>query len=70
MDERLIESLTAAVRAAPADLTLRLHLAGLLVDAGRGPEAVEHAATVLAVEPGSLEARDARDGHRVGTTAR
>ncbi|MFC7361580.1 AAA family ATPase [Nocardioides astragali] len=58
MDERLIESLSAAVRAAPADLTLRLHLAGLLVDAGRGPEAVEHAATVLAAEPGSLEARD------------
>ena len=58
MDERLIESLGAAVRAAPTDLTLRLHLAGLLLDAGRGPEAVEHAATVLAAEPGSAEARD------------
>ena len=56
VDERLIESLTAAVRAAPGDLTLRLHLAGLLVDAGRGPEAVEHVATVLASEPGSTEA--------------
>ncbi len=57
MDERLIESLTAAVAAAPGDLTLRLHLAGLLVDAGRGAEAVEHVATVLASEPGSSEAR-------------
>jgi len=58
VDERLIESLTAAVRAAPMDLTLRLHLAGLLLDGGRGPEAIEHAATVLASEPGSLVARD------------
>ena len=58
MDERLIESLTAAVRAAPDDLTLRLHLAGLLVDADRGAEAVEHVATVLATEdPSRREAR-------------
>ncbi len=58
MDERLIESLAAAVRAAPDDLTLRLHLAGLLVDAGRGPEAVAHVATVLATDPASAEARE------------
>ncbi len=57
MDDRLIESLAAAVQAAPGDLPLRLHLAGLLLDAGRGPEAVEHVATVLATEPGSTEAR-------------
>jgi len=56
VDERLIDSLAAAVRAAPDDLTLRLHLAGLLVDAGRGPEAVAHVATVLASDPGSAEA--------------
>jgi len=55
VDERLIESLTAAVRAVPGDLPLRLHLAGLLLDADRGSEAVEHIATVLAVEPGSTE---------------
>lgn len=58
MDERLIESLAAAVRAAPDDLPLRLHLAGLLVDAGRGPDAIAHVATVLAAEPGSAEARE------------
>ena len=34
MDERLIESLAAAVRAAPDDLPLRLHLAGLLDSLG------------------------------------
>ena len=58
MDERLIESLTTAVRAAPGDLPLRLHLAGLLLDAGRAAEAVEHVATVLAAEPGSAPARE------------
>lgn len=56
MDERLIDSLAAAVSAAPDDLPLRLHLAGLLVDAGRGPEAVAHVATVLAADPASSEA--------------
>ena len=58
MDERLIESLAAAVRAAPDDLTLRLHLAGLLVEADRGAEAVEHVATALAKDPTSAQARE------------
>jgi AAA+ superfamily predicted ATPase len=58
VDERLIDSLAAAVRAAPDDLTLRLHLAGLLVDAGRGPDAIAHVATVLAADPASAEARE------------
>ncbi|WP_299055167.1 ATP-binding protein [uncultured Nocardioides sp.] len=53
----LIASLTRAVEAAPDDLPLRLHLARQLVDAGRGAEAVEHAAAVLARDPGSTEAR-------------
>ena len=58
MDERLIESLAAAVRATPADLPLRLHLAGLLVEADRGAEAVEHVATALAKDPTSAQARE------------
>lgn len=66
MDERLIESLAAAVRAAPDDLPLRLHLAGLLVDAGRGPDAIAHVATVLAADPGSAEARELM-GRAMGT---
>ncbi|MCY7400628.1 MAG: ATP-binding protein [Nocardioides sp.] len=57
MDDRLIESLISAVRTAPDDLPLRLHLAGLLLDAGRASEAVEHVATALAGDPGSTEAR-------------
>jgi SpoVK/Ycf46/Vps4 family AAA+-type ATPase len=57
MSDALIESLTAAVQARPDDLPLRLHLAGLLVAAGRGAEAIEHAAQVLSREPGNEAAR-------------
>src|SRR4051794_17788453 len=56
-DSPLIDSLTAAVEARPDDLPLRLHLAELLVGAGRGGEAIGHAAQVLAREPGNETAR-------------
>src|SRR5689334_25036080 len=56
-DSPLIDSLTAAVQARPDDLPLRLHLAELLVGAGRGPEAIGHAAQVLAREPGNAAAQ-------------
>lgn len=54
----LIDSLQRAVEAAPDDTTLRLHLADQLVSAGRGSEAIEHAAAVLQREPGSEQARE------------
>ncbi|MFJ6133000.1 AAA family ATPase [Janibacter terrae] len=54
----LIDSLARAVGASPQDLPLRLHLAQLLVDAGRGDEAVTHCATVLQQDPGNAAARD------------
>ncbi|PWK44143.1 AAA family ATPase [Actinoplanes xinjiangensis] len=57
MSDALINSLVAAVEARPDDLTLRLHLAELLVAAGRGPEAIGHAAQILAREPGHEAAR-------------
>ena len=56
-DSPLIDSLGAAVAAQPGDLTLRLHLAELLVQAGRGPEAVAHVAQVLAGDPGNASAQ-------------
>jgi SpoVK/Ycf46/Vps4 family AAA+-type ATPase len=56
-DSPLIDSLTAAVAASPDDLPLRLHLAELLVGAGRGAEAIGHAAQVLAREPGNPAAQ-------------
>lgn len=58
MADSLIDSLARAAQAAPEDLPLRLHLAELLVEAGRGQEAVGHCAAVLAQEPDSVRARD------------
>src|SRR5690349_17384630 len=57
MSDALIDSLTAAVEARPDDLPLRLHLAELLVAAGRGPEAIAHAAQVLSREPANATAQ-------------
>jgi SpoVK/Ycf46/Vps4 family AAA+-type ATPase len=57
MNDALIESLRRAVEAAPDDLTLRSHLAELLVGAGRGDEAVTHLGVVLARDPGNDKAR-------------
>ena len=39
MTDPLIGSLLRAVEASPQDVPLRLHLAALLLDAGRGAEA-------------------------------
>jgi SpoVK/Ycf46/Vps4 family AAA+-type ATPase len=57
-DSPLIASLRQAVEATPDDVPLRLHLAGLLLDAGSREDAVRHAAAALEREPGSSEARD------------
>jgi SpoVK/Ycf46/Vps4 family AAA+-type ATPase len=57
MDERrLIESLRAAVEAAPTDVTLRLHLAELLLEADERDEAVQQLGRVLQEDPGSTRA--------------
>jgi SpoVK/Ycf46/Vps4 family AAA+-type ATPase len=57
-DDALISSLGVAVSASPDDVPLRLHLADLLIAAGRHDEAVQHAAAALGVEPASQAARD------------
>jgi SpoVK/Ycf46/Vps4 family AAA+-type ATPase len=57
MSDALIDSLTAAVAARPDDVALRLHLAELLVGAGRAGEAIGHAAQVLARDPANEAAR-------------
>jgi SpoVK/Ycf46/Vps4 family AAA+-type ATPase len=56
-DSPLIDSLAAAVAAQPGDVPLRLHLAELLVQAGRGAEAIGHAGAVLSAEPGNEAAQ-------------
>ena len=57
-DDPLITSLRAAVEARPDGVPLRVHLAGVLLGAGRTDEAVQHAAVALATEPGNTAARD------------
>ena len=52
----LIESMRKAVDAAPQDVPLRLHLAGLLLDAGAVADAISHLAVVLAADPTSADA--------------
>jgi SpoVK/Ycf46/Vps4 family AAA+-type ATPase len=54
----LIESLRKAVEAAPQDVPLRLHLAGLLLDTGAGAEAISHLGVILASDPNCGEALD------------
>ncbi len=56
ISETLLASLQAAVEAAPQDVALRLHLAELLVAAGRRADAVRHAALVLAQDPDNTAA--------------
>jgi SpoVK/Ycf46/Vps4 family AAA+-type ATPase len=57
-DDALISSLSAAVEASPQDVPLRVHLAELLVAAGRHDDAIRHAAAALGVDPASTAARE------------
>ena len=56
-DSPLIASLTAAVDARPDDLPLRLHLAALLLDAGRQADAIGHLAVALQQQPDDPQAQ-------------
>lgn len=53
----LIASLLHAVSANPEDVPLRLHLAELLIEAGHGPQAIQHCATALQHDPTNTHAR-------------
>ena len=52
----ILDAMAAAVEAAPDSTALRLHYAQLLVDAGRGAEALAQASVVLATEPANAAA--------------
>jgi hypothetical protein len=69
MSDALIESLVAAVDAWPDDLPLRLHLAELLLGAGRAGEAIGHAAQVLAREPANTTAQRVMSSALAGPAA-
>lgn len=57
MNDALISSLERAVESSPRDTVLRLHLAEVLIAAARSDDAVTHLAAVLALDPGSVDAR-------------
>ncbi|MDQ2796111.1 MAG: AAA family ATPase [Actinomycetota bacterium] len=57
MSNPLLDALTRAVDAAPDDVTLRLHLAELLVTDGQQDAAVSHCAAALQRDPSNAEAR-------------
>ena len=54
--EQVLDSLRAAVAAAPEDVPLRLHLAGLLLSGGHRDEAIQLAASVLQRDPANAAA--------------
>jgi AAA+ superfamily predicted ATPase len=56
IDPSVIAALTVAVTAAPENTALRLHLAGLLLDAERPVEALKECMTVLSQQPDNKEA--------------
>lgn len=58
MPSPLIDSLLQAIAARPHDVPLRLHVAELLIGAGRGPEAVQQCAFVLQQEPANTRAQE------------
>ena len=58
MDDHVIAALQRAVEAAPDDVELRLHLAEMLLGAGRPDEAVTQVGSVLGAQPSHPRARD------------
>jgi SpoVK/Ycf46/Vps4 family AAA+-type ATPase len=74
ISDSVLTSLRAAVEAAPDDLALRAHLAGMLAAGGLRAEAVREAAVVLQRDPDNLEAlrviaRDDKTTSRVSADA-
>lgn len=65
MDSELIESLQRAIELSPGDVPLRLHLGGLLEEAGRAEEALAQYVAALEVHPDNADALE-----RAAKTAR
>ena len=56
VDPELLAGLRAAVEAVPDNLALRLHVATVLLEAGRPAESLEHSSAVLALVAGERDA--------------
>jgi thioredoxin-like negative regulator of GroEL len=67
VDPDVIAALEAVVDREPANLALGVHLASLLLDAGRHEEALRRCRAVLAIAPADPAAREieARAGHEL-----
>jgi AAA+ superfamily predicted ATPase len=72
IDDSVIAALEGAVAAAPDNRALRLHLAGVLLEAGRARAALDHCAAALAAAPDDLAALElgARAADAAGDGAR
>src|SRR5579871_4225549 len=72
IDDSVIAALEGAVAAAPDNRALRLHLAGVLLQAGRAKAALNHCAAILATAPDDLAALElgARAADAAGDGAR
>lgn len=56
VDPTVISAMETALAAEPDNVAIRLHLAGLLLDAGRPADAFDHCKRVLAAAPDNLDA--------------
>jgi SpoVK/Ycf46/Vps4 family AAA+-type ATPase len=67
-DPELLRAMEAAARSEPDNVALRVHVAGLLMDADRPADALAHAEHVLALQPDHVQALGlaARAGAAVG----
>ena len=72
VDPSIIAALQSAVQGDTDNVNLRLHLAGMLLEAERPAEALEHYAQILARQPAQLEALQnaARAAEAVGEKER
>ena len=51
--DELLRGLEAGVAAEPGNVSLRLHLGSMLIDAGRASEGLDHCEVVLRGDPGN-----------------
>lgn len=72
VDKNLLDGLEAAVAVAPDNASLRLHLAGLLLNAGESERALAHCRTALDADPANVEALKlaAQAAETLGDTSR
>ena len=69
LDPKLVASLKRAIDAMPDDVELRLHLARLLIGAGRREEGIREVGVILQADPANADALALITGMRIGSAA-